>query len=123
MKFGLNLGTIQEGKFIVKDIHVDMEYSLEEAQGSWELTKKVIKEAPEAVSELIDKVPGIVNKIVSIADTAEDIKNIVIPQDSTKEEEKETNQIINDYHNALISGNQEHVIELITNNPWLQEIE
>ena len=120
MKFGLNLGTIQEGKFIVKDIHVDMEYSLEEAQGSWELTKKVIKEAPEAVSELIDKVPGIVNKIVSIANTA-DIKNIVIPQNLTKEEE--TDQIINDYHNALISGNQEHVIELITNNPWLQEIE
>ena len=51
MKFNLNLGEIKIGDMTINGAGVSVECSVSEMTGSYELTKRIVKEAPELLND------------------------------------------------------------------------
>ena len=51
MKFNVNLGEIKIGDMTINGAGVSVECSVSEMTGSYELTKRIIKEAPELLND------------------------------------------------------------------------
>ena len=56
MKFNLNLGEIKIGDMTINGAGVSFECSVKEMTGSYELTKRIIKEAPELLNDIAQAV-------------------------------------------------------------------
>ena len=65
MKFNLNLGEIKIGDMTINGAGVSVECSVSEMTGSYELTKRIIKEAPELLNDFA-KVVKVMDKLDSL---------------------------------------------------------